>query len=320
MSCPLASIIIPTYNRKATIERAVASALSQTYSRIEVIVIDDGSTDGTVSVLEQYRGRVRVVLQPNSGPSAARNRGARESAGEILAFLDSDDVWLPEKIERQVEMMYSGEEEFQCCVCNAEIRQLDGGIDSSFHNARLRVTEPVSWLNPGEILATRFLLFNQVVAVRRTAFEAVGGFNESLRVLEDYDIAMRLSKVGPWAMLPDILVVKYNEAGGIGVQAMQNQLEHMRAAKHVIEGLLATTFDSAGGPSVERKLLVNALREICEGLEARQKLDCGSFLRSSMGKLHLLWLRYRNSLSRRTLNRVAMNVKPVSRKRLCSTC
>ncbi|RYD30434.1 MAG: glycosyltransferase family 2 protein, partial [Verrucomicrobiaceae bacterium] len=95
----MVSVIIPTYNRIATIARAVDSVLAQTYPDIELIIADDGSSDGTCESLAGYGDRLRIVRQANSGPSAARNLGARAARGEILSFLDSDDSWLPDKIQ-----------------------------------------------------------------------------------------------------------------------------------------------------------------------------------------------------------------------------
>jgi glycosyltransferase involved in cell wall biosynthesis len=102
---PLVSAIIPTFNWELTIARAVRSALAQTYGHIEVIVVDDGSRDGTAQALRQFGRQVVVLRQENGGPSLARKFGASKARGSILAFLDSDDEWLPDKIEKQVGMM-----------------------------------------------------------------------------------------------------------------------------------------------------------------------------------------------------------------------
>ena len=101
---PTVSVIIPTYNRAHLLPRALESVLAQTFEDLEVLVVDDGSTDGTEAVVTGYDDRVRYLRQPqNAGVSAARNRGLREARGEFVAFLDSDDEWFPEKLARQVE-------------------------------------------------------------------------------------------------------------------------------------------------------------------------------------------------------------------------
>ena len=102
MNDTLVSVIIPTYNRAKTVRNAIDSVLQQTYKNIEIIVIDDGSSDNTAQVLESYRNKVQIIQQENAGPSVARNRGIEIANGDIFCFLDSDDLWLPTKIERQV--------------------------------------------------------------------------------------------------------------------------------------------------------------------------------------------------------------------------
>ena len=115
---PLVSVVIPLYNRENTIQRAVDSILNQTYTNIEVLVVDDGSTDASVKMLEKYQKdkRVKVFLQgTNKGANVARNRGIQEAEGEYIAFQDSDDVWLSDKLEKQIKRMES--ENFYISFC-----------------------------------------------------------------------------------------------------------------------------------------------------------------------------------------------------------
>jgi len=104
-STPLVSVIIPAYNATAFLGETLDSVLAQTYPNLEIIVVDDGSTDDTPDLLGSYGDRIRVLRQANSGQATARNHGAREAHGELLAFLDSDDLWDPDKIARQVELL-----------------------------------------------------------------------------------------------------------------------------------------------------------------------------------------------------------------------
>src|SRR5687767_7087291 len=99
---PLVSAIVPAFNAQAHIGEAVESILAQTYQSVECLVIDDGSTDGTSSVVDGFGSHVRLIQQINAGVAAARNRGVREAKGRFVAFLDADDVWLPDKLARQV--------------------------------------------------------------------------------------------------------------------------------------------------------------------------------------------------------------------------
>src|SRR2546430_1228645 len=102
---PLVSVILPVYNREKSVARAVESVLAQTYRPLELIVVDDGSTDGTRGVLEQFGGRIALLRQPNAGAYSARNLGLRHARGELVAFIDSDDIWLPHRLSAQVPLM-----------------------------------------------------------------------------------------------------------------------------------------------------------------------------------------------------------------------
>lgn len=205
----LVSIIIPTYNRAETIEQAVDSALAQTWPSTEIIVVDDGSVDQTRNILEKYGDRIRFLQQKNQGPSAARNTGIRAATGEIVAFLDSDDTWLPNKIGRQVQLLQrTYDAGVRCCLTNTRMVYADGRFDTSFAISSLQPNRPEGiWTNPTDILVTRFLMFNQAVAVWRQTLEEVGGFREDFRILEDYDLALRLSLTGPWAFIAEPLVI-----------------------------------------------------------------------------------------------------------------
>jgi glycosyltransferase involved in cell wall biosynthesis len=207
MSSPLVSVVIPTFQRAGTIARAVESVLQQTHRSLDVVVVDDGSTDGTREVLRPYGSRLVYVYQENAGPSAARNRGIRECRGDLIAFLDSDDVWLATKIERQVALLESAGPDVPCCLCNSLIRMPGGEEQSSFEFAWLRPREPEGlWLNPAMVLATRFVLFSQAVLVRREFLLDCGGFDEQLWLMEDHDLALRLALRGPWAFIREPLV------------------------------------------------------------------------------------------------------------------
>lgn len=206
---PLVSVIIPTYNRAEIVREAIDNVLQQTYANIEIIVVDDGSTDDTIARLKSYGERIQVVTQQNAGPAAARNNGVKVSHGEILAFQDSDDSWHPSKIERQVSLLQRAGEDVPCCLCNSIVHMHGGQTMQSFDRVQIdKSLQEGIWLNPFEILATRFILFNQAVAVRRAAFEKVGGFDESLRLMEDVDLQLRLALEGPWTFIREPLAIR----------------------------------------------------------------------------------------------------------------
>ena len=295
----LVSIIIPTFNREATIAAAVESALAQSHPAKEVIVVDDGSTDATLASLSSFGDAITVVAQSNAGPSAARNRGVAAARGEVLAFLDSDDTWLPSKVARQAAMLEKAGPRMACCVCNASIVDESGdAAGTSFENAGIHLPHVEGeWMNPGEVLATRFLLFNQVVAVRKSAFLDVGGFNPSFRILEDYDLAMRLSSAGTWGIIADPLVLKRNDTDGIGVNCLKDHLAHARHCVSVVESLAT---HSHGFDPQTRKQLDRSLAELRTELHARTRLADGRPVTAACARLSLATLRVRRALRRRS--------------------
>jgi len=204
---PLVSVVIPTYNRSSVIGRTIENVLKQTYPRIEVVIIDDGSTDDTQSVLANLGNKIRSMRQNNAGPAAARNRGIELAEGEIIAFQDSDDLWDLTKIERQVSVLQRAGNTVPCCLCNTTLRFADGRVTTSFDNAPIHPPyDEGIWTNVAEVLTTRFILFNQAVAIRRSVFAKTGVFDESLKFLEDYELPLRLALEGPWGFIRAPLV------------------------------------------------------------------------------------------------------------------
>jgi glycosyltransferase involved in cell wall biosynthesis len=181
---PRVSAIIPTYNAPHFLVQSVESVLAQDYGDYELIVIDDGSGPETRAALEPYMQRIRYIYQDNAGPSAARNRGIKESSGEFLAFLDHDDLWLPEKLKSQVEFMDAHQEfplTYHAVDYFADDRELD-----------LPQREGPS----GDVLAKlfkRIFLITLAVMCRRECFEKCGCFNEELRFAQDYDMWLRMA-------------------------------------------------------------------------------------------------------------------------------
>ena len=242
----LASVIIPAYNREQTISRTVDSVLAQTYGQMEIIVVDDGSKDGTVAALKKYGERIRVICQVNQGPSAARNTGILHASGDIIMFLDSDDEWLPEKAAVQVGLLQrSGA---GCCLCNARMISANGAERISFAQAGLSpaLAEGI-WENPAEVLLTRFVLFNQSIAIRRVVLDQAGWFDEKFRLLEDYDLALRLALTGPWAYTTTPLVVWHGGAKN-SLSSAASELEALVKTEEIFRGLQTSKIWSAKLP------------------------------------------------------------------------
>ncbi len=208
---PLVSVIIPTYNCSRYICAAVDSVLAQTYKNKEVIVVDDGSTDDTKEVLQRYGSEIRYHFQSNSGPSAARNTGIKLATGDMISFLDADDVWLPKKLELQVNLMNQhGDVGLVACSANM--------TDASGEN----VTESLIFKNYSnrqallhDMMSMSLLLGTPNVLIKRECFDKVGLFDESLYGAEDWKMWMNIAKNYDIKFIEEPLVRVRNHANRI---------------------------------------------------------------------------------------------------------
>jgi glycosyltransferase involved in cell wall biosynthesis len=200
---PLVSAIIPTYNYARFLPRAIESVLAQSYAPLECLVVDDGSTDDTPGVLERYRGRIRSVRQEHRSPAAARNRGLRETTGELVAFLDADDWWDPPKIERQVEYL-TRHPEVAAAGCGVRVVGAEG---EPLHTS-MEPEPSTSCKENLRAIATRRLWVGGSMSgavVRRRVLEEVGGLDEALTASEDRDLWLRIAAAYPIANLQEVL-------------------------------------------------------------------------------------------------------------------
>jgi glycosyltransferase involved in cell wall biosynthesis len=199
---PFVSVVIPTFNRAHQVQAALKSVLAQTYPEFEVIVVDDGSTDGTGEAIQrlisQQLGngkRIRYFFQPNQGQSAARNKGIAEGCGDWIAFLDSDDVWLPEKLEWQFRAI----EEFKdkCCACITDARLVDNfGKDTTAFCQWGKRYERTLGMDPeasATLVRCREPFWVSNLLVRTDVVKQVGSFDADLGYAEDHDFLFRLS-------------------------------------------------------------------------------------------------------------------------------
>jgi len=257
----LVSVVIPTYNRGYVVGQAIDSILNQTYHNTEIVVVDDGSTDNTLEKLKQYGDRIRVVSQRNSGPSVARNHGIRASRGEIVAFLDSDDLWLPTKLERQVSIMQR-QTNIVCCLCNAKHKFRDGTEHNMFDRAQLRHASGEGvWLNVTDVLATRCVVLCQMLAVRRDALERIGGFDESLRFLEDYDLSLRLSIEGAWGLIQEPLaLINSTSADSLSLKISNEEVCHEQYILKTRERVFAT-LRARNQPGISMEYLKQSIKK-----------------------------------------------------------
>lgn len=206
----LVSVIIPLYNRENTIQRAVDSVLNQTYTDIEVLVVDDGSTDHSVLMLHKYidDDRVKVFCQKqNRGANAARNRGIREAKGEYIAFHDSDDAWVPDKLEKQLKCMET--ENYDVCFSS---------FKRFFTNSSQVVpdiSEQLSSIVVRERLKTGNVVGTPTLVVHRNVVKAIGMFDEEMPRLQDYEYAIRIAKKFDFGFVNEPLVMEYQTEGCI---------------------------------------------------------------------------------------------------------
>jgi len=219
MAPPLVSCIVPVFNGEAYLREALDSILAQTYRPIQVLVADDGSTDGTAAIVEGYGDSVRHLFQPNAGAPAARNFGLQSAAGDFIAFLDADDLWHPQKLARQMER-FEVQPDLDVCVTHLQafwIPELAQEAES-FRDHRL--SQPV----PGYVTVT--------MLARRRLFEAdaVGQFETSLNVGDPLDWFLRAGECGvKFELLPDVLVSRRMHQSNLswqeGVRKMTRDME-----------------------------------------------------------------------------------------------
>ena len=215
---PTVSVVIPTYQRRDLVRRAIASVRAQTHRDYELIVVDDGSTDDTHDVVAALGDDIVYVRRDeNRGVSAARNAGIARARGAIVAFLDSDDTWLPHHL---------------AVVMDVLTRLPDAVLCSTSPRFEVEGREPPAEARVADTLSA-LLVENVVgspssVAVRRAALERVGGFGEALRVMEGWDLWMRLALVGPFALLRHRTIVTHPTRGSLTEESARNG-EYVRA-------------------------------------------------------------------------------------------
>lgn len=211
-SLPLVSVVLPCFNAEATVRRALVSIAQQDYPSVEVIAVDDASTDRTAELLASSTRPVSrlVRLRQNRGAAAARNAGLAVARGEYVAFLDADDEWLPAKLSRQVSII-APRPNVTFVSCNARV--LDGqgrSLMPAFED--LLPTDPA---NAWKVLLADTFVWTPAVLARRASLEQAGGFDESLAIGEDQDLWIRLALLGEVGFIDEILAVVHERTGSL---------------------------------------------------------------------------------------------------------
>jgi glycosyltransferase involved in cell wall biosynthesis len=262
---PLLSVIIPSYNRAGFLREALESVLNQTYFQSipgqswELIVIDDGSTDSTREVLESYGSRVDYHCLPHSGVSAARNRGLQLVSGEYIAFLDSDDLWKPEKISVQMDYMQDHPEAVVCCTGEIWIRK------GKFVNPKKKHRKYSGMIFDKVLLLC--LLSLSSALFRSRIFHEIGVFDESLPVCEDYDLGIRIAAHYPMTFLDNPLIIK---RGGHSDQLSKYYWGMDRFRVQALEKALMSGLDDKKKQLVKQQL-DRKYRILINGAEKRKK-------------------------------------------------
>lgn len=266
---PMVSVIIPTFNRVAFLREAIDSVLAQTAKDFELIIIDDGSTDGTRETIGPYGERLRYIFQPHAGVSAARNLGIRHAVGNFITFLDSDDLWLPKKLARQIEWMAAHPEMLLCYTDEIWIRRGVRVNQKKIH------AKAGGWIYP--MCLPRCIISPSSVLMRRELFEMVGCFDERLPVCEDYDLWLRVAARFEVGFIATPLIVK---RGGHHDQLSNSEwgIDRYRVTA------LLKIYESGILPETWRRRTAEMIGEKCRilanGLRKRQKIEEASFYES----------------------------------------
>lgn len=260
------SVIIPNYNYARYVGGAVDSVLAQTFPDIEIIVVDDGSTDASKDVLSDYGDAIKTIFQQNRGVSAARNNGVAASSGELVAFLDADDEWLPSKVEKQVALFRS---DTSLGLVHVGVDE----IDADGHSLRHRLEGSTGDATHDLLMLGRkgILGGGSGLMVARTVFDQTGGFDSRLSTSADWDFfyqAARRCKVG---FVPEVLVrYRFHNA-------------NMRANVAAMENDMTLAFERAfaGGPGEDKRAAYGNLYKTLAGSYFRAG-QYGAFARTAM--------------------------------------
>jgi glycosyltransferase involved in cell wall biosynthesis len=244
------SVVIPVYNGAAFIARAIDSALEQSHRPAEVIVVNDGSTDGTLEVLAAYRGRIRLLSIANGGVSNARNLGMQASTGELIAFLDADDSWHPNKLQQQVAAMRAYPRAALCCCDYVVLNKHLGHVVNHFSVCKKGMTydRPFDHGLMRALIECNFVGTASTVMLRRTLCQQVGGFNVAYRQAEDYDYWLRCAARAPFIVLSARLMEKRSHDSNLTNDGLETLQCHERVLQDLPRNASLDAADAARIP------------------------------------------------------------------------
>jgi len=270
------SVVIPTFNRRQTIGRSIDSVLNQTLFPSEIIVVDDGSTDGTSDYIQSNFPSIRLLQQPNKGVSAARNKGIRCADANWIALLDSDDEWFPQKLEKQVMTL---SQNLDIKFCHTEEIWIRNGA---------RINQMKKHQKYGGHIFNKCLDMCKIspssVLFHQSILDDVGYFDKSLKVCEDYDLWLRITAKFPVLYIDEPLIIKY---GGHEDQLsrVKDGIESHRIK--VLEKLIMQKFTS-GQRNAMLKMLIEKLTIFSIGAQKRGKIKAYNTSKKRIDELSVM--------------------------------
>ena len=258
VSYTMISVIVPTYNRAQQLPRALASILCQSCSPKEIIVVDDGSTDETSALMTSEYPEIVFIQQQNTGVSSARNVGIKRASGDWIAFLDSDDEWLPEKLEIQMKALYENPEKKICHTNEIWIRNGKRVNPKKKHEKFggwiFQKCLPLCCISPSSVI------------IHKSIFKEIGLFDYSLPVCEDYDLWLRITARNPVLYIEEPFLIKY---GGHEDQLSKKYWGMDRFRIKSLEKIISSRVLSDLDENAAKKMLMEKIYIFIQGAQKR---------------------------------------------------
>lgn len=277
---PVISVVLPTYNRENVISRAVESVLCQTYENIELIIVDDGSSDNTKEIIENYKDKIKYIKQDNAGASSARNNGIRQSQGEYIAFLDSDDQWNCNKLQLQYEFFTSND---VALVSTGSNTYLEDGSLKKIYPSKIN-TKPIKSFK--DVFIHPYL-GTPTVMVKRNAILSEGGFDETLRTAEDIDLFLRISSHNKIGYIDKNLVNIYLSSDGLSTgldsyednlkvlnKTLNNNSDYFRDKKDTVDEVMSALYVSYARELLWNRNTIEARRQLIKAMKYKLSVEC----------------------------------------------
>jgi len=261
---PLVSVVVPVYNDEKTIEETLASILSQDYKNLEIIVINDGSTDGTSAILSHYNDKVKIIYQANAGSAVARTQGIKSAHGKYIAFIDADDLWVSWKISTQVDFLERHQDIGMVYNKWIELHDDADCLPKSAQDANELFAidkEKSGWLYTR--LLMECIVHTSSVLILKKICDEVGGFDPILRRGQDYDYWLRVSQITQIVKLNNVLSAYWIHSSSITKKAPQTNFEAIVLIKALQQFGLQDQDGTAISSQIMNKRLARCWENFC---------------------------------------------------------